>query len=141
MELKHAETTGPLIELFFTVYRTLGYGFLEAVYGNAMMVAGKKLGLDIQKKVPICVTFEGVVVGRYEADLVVNNVVIAELKAVRELCPEHEAQLLNYLKATNYEVGVLFNFGPKPRYKRMVFENERKGNLSWIKTLTDADSR
>jgi GxxExxY protein len=81
-----------------------------------MMVAGKRLGFDIRKKVPIRVTFEGVVVGRYEADLVVNNVVIAELKAVRELCPEHEAQLLNYLKSTSYEVGVLFNFGPKPRY-------------------------
>ncbi len=141
MELKHAETTGPLIELFFMVYRTLGYGFLEAVYANAMVVAGKRFGLDIKKKVPIRVAFEGIIVGRYEADLVVNNIVIAELKAARKLCPEHEAQLLNYLKSTNYEVGILFNFGPKPRYKRLIFENSRKGNLSWIKTLTDADSR
>jgi GxxExxY protein len=77
---------------------------------------------DVQSRA----SFEGEIVGRYQADLVVNNAVIAELKAAQVLIPEHEAQLLNYLKATEYEIGVLFNFGPGPRYKRMIFENARK---------------
>jgi GxxExxY protein len=134
MELKHAEITGPLIDVFFLVYKTLGFGFLERVYMNSMIVAGRRFGLDIQKKYPIRVSFEGTVVGRYEADLIVNRTVIAELKTARSLTPQHEAQLLNYLKATEYEVGSLFNFGPKAQYKRMIFENSRKGSLSWIKT-------
>jgi GxxExxY protein len=131
MDLIHAETTGPLIKLFFEVYCALGYGFLENVYANAMAVAGRKKGMDIRLNVPIRVGFEGVIIGRYQADMVVNNSVIAELKACRGLLPEHEAQLLNYLKATTYEVGILFNFGPRARYKRMVFENARKGRLDW----------
>jgi len=140
MDLKYPETSGPLIDLFFEVYRSLGYGFLERVYANAMVLAGRELGLEIRQNVPICVSFQGSVVGRYQADLVVNNVVIAELKACKAILPEHEAQLLNYLKATKFEVGILFNFGPKPRYKRMVFDNARKGSLSWV-TRTDADGR
>jgi GxxExxY protein len=131
MELIHAETTGPLIDLFFTACKSLGYGFLERVYSNAMVVAGKRLGLDIRQEVLIRIRFEGAVIGQYQADLLVNNAVIAELKACRTLLPEHEAQLLNYLKATTYEVGILFNFGPQPRYKRMVYENARKCNLDW----------
>jgi GxxExxY protein len=141
MELKHAEITGPLIDLFFFVYNNLGFGFLEQVYLNSMAVAGKRFDLDIQKKYPIRVAFEEIIVGKYEADLLVNNTVIAELKTVSALHPEHEAQLLNYLKATEYEVGFLFNFGPKPQFKRMVFENSRKGNLSWIKTAEKRGSR
>jgi GxxExxY protein len=141
MELIHGETTGPLIDLFFYVYKTLGFGFLERVYMNSMAVAGKRMGLDIQMHYPIQVRFNGTVVGNYVADLLVNNAVIAELKTVSILTPQHEAQLLNYLKATEFEVGILFNFGPNARYKRMVFENSRKGNLSWIKPLTNADGR
>jgi GxxExxY protein len=133
MELKHAEITGALINLFFSVYNTLGFGFLEQVYLNSMIVAAKRFALDIRKKYPIRVNFENVIVGRYEADLLVNNIIIAELKTVNALLPEHEAQLLNYLKATEYEVGFLFNFGPKSQFKRMIFENSRKGDLSWIK--------
>ena len=79
--------------------------------------------------------FDGSVVGKYEADLVVNDLVIVELKAARTLAPEHEAQLLNYLKATRYEVGLLPNFGAeKAETKRKAFSNERKGSLSWVKT-------
>ncbi len=145
-ELKHAATTGPLIELFYHVYRSLGYGFLEGVYGKAMAISGRKLGIQMELQFPIRVHFEGSVVGKYYADLVANNAVIVELKACRELAPEHEAQLLNYLKATEYEVGLLFNFGPKPRYKRMICENSRKGSLQWVtdgrrQTLTNADRR
>jgi GxxExxY protein len=131
-DLKHEEITGPLIELFYHVYRTLGYGFLEKVYAGAMIVAGQRLGLQIVDEVPIRVTFEGATVGEYHADLVVNDAVVVELKAARTLVPEHEAQLLNYLKATRYEVGFLFNFGPTPQYKRMAFDNSRKGGLSWL---------
>jgi GxxExxY protein len=131
-DLKHQEITGPLIELFYHVYRILGYGFLEKVYTEAMIVAGKRLGLQIRKEVPIRVTFEGATVGKYSADLVVNDAVLVELKAARALTLEHEAQLLNYLKATHYEVGFLFNFGPTPQYKRMAFDNSRKGGLTWL---------
>ncbi len=133
MELKHAEITGPLIDLFFAVYNTLGFGFLEKVYRNSMIVASKRYGLEIRKEYPIQVSFEGVLVGKYDADLLINNSIIAELKTLRTLLPEHEAQLLNYLKATEYEVGFLFNFGPKPQFRRLVFENSRKGSLSWLR--------
>jgi GxxExxY protein len=141
MELKHAEITGRLLDLFFFVYNNLGFGFLEQVYLNSMIVAAKRFGLDIRKKYPIRVTFEEATVGRYEADLLVNNTIIAELKTVSMLIPEHEAQLLNYLKATKYEVGFLFNFGPRPQFKRMVFENSRKGSLSWIRTAEKRGER
>jgi GxxExxY protein len=78
------------------------------------------------------VHFDGAIIGRYEADLLINKCVIAELKTVSALTANHEAQLLNYLKATEYEVGFLFNFGPKAQYKRMVFDNKRKGNRTWL---------
>jgi GxxExxY protein len=126
MELKCSETTGPLIDLFFSVYKRLGYGFSEPLYSKAMVVAGRKLGLKIEQEVKISIFFEGVDIGAYRPDLIVNDTVIAELKACKVLIPEHEAQLQNYLKATSFEVGFLFNFGPKAQYKRMVYENRRK---------------
>jgi GxxExxY protein len=132
MELLHAETTGQLIELFYYVYKSLGYGFLESVYSKAMMAAGRKRGMEIERHVWIDVHFDGAIIGRYQTDLIVNNCVIVELKSASSLAPEHQAQLLNYLKATKYEVGLLFNFGPKAQYKRMVFDNARKGSLSWV---------
>ncbi len=132
-ELKHAAVTGPLIELFFHVYRILGYGFLEGVYGRAMLISGPRFGIDVAWQEPIQVHYEGHVVGKYFADLVVGKVVLVELKACESLAPRHEAQLLNYLKATTYEVGFLLNFGPKPQYKRMVFDNSRKGGMAWLK--------
>jgi GxxExxY protein len=131
-DLKHEEIAGPLIELLYHVYRTLGFGFLEKIYGSAMMIAGKRFGLRIVDEVPIKVAFEGIIIGNYSADLLVNDAVLVELKSARTLAPEHEAQLLNYLKATRYEVGFLFNFGPTPQYKRMAFDNSRKGNLTWL---------
>ncbi len=133
VELKHAEVTKTLIGVFYEVYRKLGYGFLERVYGNAMTLGAGKLGLEIVREYPIRIHYEGSVIGEYQADLVVNNAVIAELKACRGIAPEHEAQLLNYLKASRFEVGLLFNFGPEPQYRRMVYDNSRKGGLAWIK--------
>jgi GxxExxY protein len=130
-DLKHGEVTDAILRAFYRVYNELGYGFLEKVYENSMAIAARKLGLAVQQQVPIIVHFDDAVVGEYVADLLVNDLVIVELKAVKLLVDEHEAQLLNYLKATPYEVGLLLNFGPKPQHKRKVFDNSIKGGLSW----------
>ena len=121
------------MKAFYRVYNELGYGFLEKVYENSTAIAARKLGLTVVQQMPIVVHFDGEVVGDYFADLLVNDLVIVELKAVKSLADEHEAQLLNYLKATPYEVGLLLNFGPKPEHKRKVFDNPLKGSLSWWK--------
>ncbi len=139
MVFKHTASTDKIINTFYTVYNTLGYGFLEKVYRNAMALELGKQGLAVCVEKPICVYYDGVIVGEYFADLVVGEVVIVELKAVRQLADEHEAQLLNYLKATTYEVGLLLNFGPKPEIKRKAFDNSRKGLMKWIEK--DADER
>lgn len=136
--LRHAETTGFLLQAYYEVYNALGYGFLERVYENSMAIAARRLGVRIEQQVPIRVHFDGVLVGEYSADLLADDKVIVELKAARSLAEEHEAQLLNYLKATPYEVGLLLNFGPKPEYLRKVLDNSRKGNFAWLKK-TDTD--
>ncbi len=132
-ELRYGKTTGLLIQAFYDVYNKLGYGFLERVYQNSMAIAARRLGLNIKNKHDIEVYFEGQVVGEYEADLIADDAVIVELKAGRALAPEHEAQLLNYLKATHYEVGLVFNFGVQAEYRRKILDNSRKGDLSWLK--------
>ncbi len=132
-EGKHADLTEKIIGAFYRVYNTLGYGFSEKAYENALAIELRKLGLKVEQQARIVVYYEGEVVGEYQADLVVNDVVIVELKAVRQLADEHEAQLLNYLKATPIEVGLLLNFGPKAEIKRKVYDNERKGSLAWTK--------
>ena len=136
---KHADLTEKIIGAFFTVYNRLGYGFSEKVYENALVLELRKLGLKVEQQKRIMVYYDGQVVGEYLADIVVNGVVIIELKVVRQLLKEHEAQLLNYLKATMIEVGLLLNFGPKAEFKRKVYDNDRKGTLAWIeKQDTDA---
>jgi GxxExxY protein len=130
-EYKHKDVTQQIINAFFTVYNALGYGFLEKVYVNALIIELKKLGLQALQEVAIDVFYKGQVVGEYFADLIVGGLVIVEVKAVRSLCEEHEAQLLNYLKATPFEVGLLLNFGPKAELKRKAFDNAHKGNLTW----------
>ncbi len=132
MHFKHTDITESIIKAFYTVYQTLGYGFLEKVYGSAMAIELRKLGLDLIQQARITVHYDDKVVGEYFADLLVAGAVIVELKAVKRLLPEHEAQLLNYLKATPYEVGLLLNFGPKPEIKRKAFDNSRKGSLRWL---------
>ncbi len=129
---KHSEITSKILGVFYEVHNELGYGFSEKVYENAMAIRLRKAGLDVQQQVPIPVLFDGQVVGQYVADLLANDVVLLELKAVRNILPEHEAQLLNYLKATRVEVGLLLNFGPQATFKRKVFDNDRKGTLSWV---------
>jgi len=122
----YEQETELIIKAFYNVYNDLGYGFLEKVYENAMVIELGRLGLKCLAQVPIKVHYVGYLVGKYFADIIVNDKIIIELKAAESLCPEHEAQLLNYLKATNIEVGLLFNFGKKPQFKRKVWTNEYK---------------
>jgi GxxExxY protein len=130
---KHKGLTSRIIEAFYDVYNTLGYGFLEKVYQNALVLELQKASLHVVPQARIEVRYDGQVVGEYFADLLVEKKVIVEVKAARRLGDGHEAQLLNYLKATPYEVGLLLNFGPKPEVKRKVYDNPRKGSLSWAK--------
>jgi len=132
--LKHKEITDKILYAFFkVVYPALGFGFLEKVYENAMVIALREMGLKVEQQVKIVVYFAGQVVGEYYADLVVEGCVVVELKAVQNLLDEHDAQLLNYLRATEYEVGLLLNFGSQPRFRRKVFDNERKSSATWKK--------
>jgi GxxExxY protein len=121
--MKHQELTDAVICCFYTVYNTLGYGFLEKVYENAMMIEMEKRGLKGRTQQPISVRYDGKIVGEYFADILVEDVLIIEIKATTNIIPEHEAQLLNYLRATGKEVGILLNFGPSPQIKRRVYEH------------------
>ena len=122
----HSNLTDRVIKCYYTVYNKLGYGFLEKVYENALKYELEKCGLVVETQKPIKVMYEERIVGDYYADLIVNNVVIVELKASEMLNKDHQYQLQNYLKATNIEVGLLLNFGHKPEFTRRVFTNERK---------------
>lgn len=122
----HKEITEKIIKAFYKVNNTLGYGFMEKVYENAMIIELHKMGFDVQQQKIINVYYDEKIVGDYYADLIVNNLVIIELKASESLRSEHEAQLLNYLKATDKEVGLLLNFGKKPEFKRKIFSSDIK---------------
>jgi GxxExxY protein len=124
--LKHERLTGQIIGAFFRVYGTLSYGFLERVYENALLIELQGMGLQVANQQPIEVYYQARLVGSYFADLVVNGEVVIELKAAEGIVEAHEAQVLNYLKATSIEVGLLLNFGPKPQFRRKIFSNERK---------------
>jgi len=120
-ERPHWQLTEKIIGAAFEVHRTLGQGFLESVYVKALAQELSASGLGIEAEKPIPVSYKGVEIGVFYADLVVESVVICEVKALRSLLPEHQAQLLNYLKATGIQVGLLFNFGPRVEHKRMAF--------------------
>lgn len=119
----HSELTEQVIQMFYKVYNALGHGFLEKVYENAMFHELTLAGLQVKRQQPITVFYDGVEVGSYYADLIVEGLVIVELKAAESICEEHECQLINYLKATDMEVGLLLNFGKKPQVKRKVHSN------------------
>ena len=123
---KHSEITEQIIKAFYTVYNQLGYGFLERVYENALVIELRKAELECDAQVPIDVYYDNTKGGVYFADLIVNGCVIVEVKACESLCDQHEAQLINYLKATDIEVGMLLNFGKKPSFKRKVYSMEYK---------------
>jgi GxxExxY protein len=126
MELLHEDLTDSIIKTFFDVYNELGYGFLEKVYQNSLFIELKNRGFKVEAQKQIKVYYKNVAVGQYYADLVVNDLIILELKAAEGIIKEFEFQLINYLKATEIEVGLLLNFGMKPEFRRKVFENSRK---------------
>jgi GxxExxY protein len=125
-DLQHRELTEKIIGLFYDVYNELGFGFLESVYEEAMAIALTDAGLKIQRQYPVPVWFRGRQVGDFKADLLVEGKIILELKAARSMDLAYEKQLLNYLRGTQLEVGLLLNFGPKAEFRRLAFSNERK---------------
>jgi GxxExxY protein len=120
MDLLYADVSEKIIKSFYHVYNTLGCGFLERVYENSLRNALRKNGLEVAQQLPIVVRFEDEVVGDYYADLVIGNVILLEVKAAQAIAKEHEAQLLNYLKATGYQIGMILNFGPKAEFRRLA---------------------
>lgn len=126
MHLLHKDLTDEIIKTFYDVYNELDYGFLEKVYQNALYLELKNRGFDVVPQKKLTVYFKGLAVGDYYADLIINDLIILELKACDYLVEEFEYQLLNYLRATDCEVGLLLNFGKKPEFKRKVFQNNRK---------------
>ncbi len=126
MELLHKDLTDRILKAFYEVYNELGWGFLERVYQNALFLELTKSGFFVETQKRIRVHYKEREVGEYYADMVVDEMVILELKAAECLIPEFECQLTNYLRATSIEVGLLLNFGPKPAFCRKVFTNDRK---------------
>lgn len=126
LEYLHQDLTEKIIKCFYEVYNQLGYGFLEKVYEHSLMSELRRSNLHVQSQVPIKVHYKFELVGEYVADILVDNLVIVELKAAETLAEEHEAQLVNYLRATDKEVGLLLNFGKSPEIRRKIFTNDRK---------------
>jgi GxxExxY protein len=126
VDLKHHELTEKIIGIFYDVFNELGYGFLESTYARAMIIALQQSGLTAAREVSIPVWFRHREIGSYFADILVNGQVLLELKAARALDRAHEAQLLHYLRATDIEVGLLLNFGQRPQFRRLLFDNDRK---------------
>ena len=122
----HEEMTDKIIKAFFTVYNTLGIGFLEKVYENAMLIELHMCGFNTESRKQIKVYYDDTLIGEYFADIIVENKIILEIKVCEKLGDNHTAQLLNYLKATNIEVGLLLNFGPKPEIRRKIFTTDKK---------------
>jgi GxxExxY protein len=121
---KHQDITEGIIRTFYKVYNTLGYGFLEKVYENSLFYELVKAGYLVEKQKRIKVYYEDIEVGEYYEDLIVDDLVIIEIKAGEGLIEEHEYQLINYLKATDKEIGLLLNFGKTPQFKRKIFSNK-----------------
>jgi GxxExxY protein len=123
-DFKHGEVTEKIIGMAYEVYNTLGYGFMEKIYENALMIEFRRAGMKADQQVPIVVFYKGEIVGEFVADIVVEDKVIVELKAVSALDAVHEVQLVNYLKATGIEVGLLLNFGRQMKFHRKVFDKK-----------------
>ena len=123
--MKYEKITFDIIKSFYKVYNTLGHGFLEKVYENSLSLELKKLGYTVESQRAINVYYDNQEVGNYYADLLINDEIILELKVVEKLKDEHKFQLINYLKATDIEIGLLLNFGKNPEVKRVVFANKK----------------
>jgi GxxExxY protein len=124
--LKYTHVTEKIIGIFYDVYNELGYGFLESVYEESLVIALRQAGLMVNRQVPVTVWFRNQKVGEFRADITVEECVLLELKCAKNLDPAHEAQILHYLKSTDIEIGLLLNFGLKPQFRRLLFDNERK---------------
>ena len=129
--MRHEEITERIIKAFYKVYNTVGYGFLEKVYENAMYIELTEMGFKVDRQKRILVHYNKHVVGDYCSDLTVEDVVICELKTQERLSEDSENQLINYLKATTIEVGLLLNFGKKPEIRRKIYDNDKK---TWYTT-------
>jgi len=123
---KHSELTDLIIAVFYDVYNELGFGFLESVYRNSLRLALLDKGLTVEQEVPVTVFFRGQNVGDSRADLVVNGTIFLELKTAEQIVAAHESQVLNYLRSTALELGLILNFGPKPQVRRLLLDNSRK---------------
>lgn len=130
-EGKHSELSKKILKVFFEVHTELGFGFSEKIYQKAYAIALCEAGMKVDEQVPVKVYFRGQLVGEFFADMVVNDSILLELKSASMIIEEHEAQLLNYLKSTEIEVGYVLNFGKSASFKRKVFDNHRKGSLRW----------
>ena len=136
-KLKYKELTNLVIKGFYEVYNELGGGFLESVYENAMTLVLQQQGLYVETQKDITVYFRGALIGNFRADMIVEGKILLELKAVRCLESVHEAQLLNYLKATAIEVGLLMNFGNKPTFKRLIYNKQQQSEPQMNTDFTD----
>jgi GxxExxY protein len=127
-DLIDKELTGIVIGAFYTVYNRLGFGFLESVYARALAIVLRRLGLRVEREVPVAVYFEDEIVGRFRIDMLVERRLVLEIKAGRSLAPTDRNQLLNCLRSSNLELGLLLHFGPRPAFKRVVAENHKRMN-------------
>ena len=132
-EGKHSDLTGKILGAFFQVHKDMGFGFSEKVYEAALEILLKEIGLVPVRQQELKVYYHGEMVGEYKADMIVNGVVLLELKSVEKLIDAHDAQMLNYLKSTEIEVGLLLNFGRQAEFHRKIYDNSRKGSLNWTK--------
>jgi GxxExxY protein len=124
--LQHGELTEKIIGVFYDVYNELGYGFLESVYEESLVIGLREAGLRVERQLAIPVWFRGHQVGQFRGDILVEGKVLLELKSTRMIEAAHEAQLLHYLKSTEIEIGLLLNFGSRPQFRRLLFDNQRK---------------
>jgi GxxExxY protein len=123
---KHSELTDLIIAVFYEVYNELGFGFLESVYRKSLCLALLQKGVSVEQEVPVTVFFRGQNVGDFRADLVVDRTILLELKTAEQIVAAHESQVLNYLRSTALELGLILNFGPKPQVRHLLLDNSRK---------------
>jgi GxxExxY protein len=123
---KHSELTDLIIAVFYEVYNELGFGFLESVYRKSLCLALLQKGVSVEQEVPVTVFFRGQNVGDFRADLVVDRTILLEQKTAEQIVAAHESQVLNYLRSTALELGLILNFGPKPQVRRLLLDNSRK---------------
>jgi GxxExxY protein len=123
---KYSELTDLIIGVFYDVYNELGFGFLESVYRNSLYLALLEKGLVVEVEAPVAVFFRGKNVGDFRADLIINKTILLELKTAEQIVAAHESQVLNYLRSTSIELGIILNFGPKLQVRRLLLDNSRK---------------